>query len=159
MGFANFFFQTQLEGTRCKQPASETRHATPLNPTCACSPKSVITSFFHCIRKTESAYHSSGGCQPTATQRRRATTTTASFMFNPVTVARPVSVKPITSDPVSSQVKWSLHFSRRGWNKAAVSPVRGSVASVFGPLNSLQRRQQKQRLSNSVSPPRDSGIT
>ncbi len=38
----HFFFQMQLEGTRLKQPASETRHENPLNPTYACSPKSVV---------------------------------------------------------------------------------------------------------------------
>jgi hypothetical protein len=47
----------------------------------------------------------SGGCQPTLTQRRRASTMTALFMFNATTVARPTAVKLIRCVAEASQAK------------------------------------------------------
>ena len=49
--------------------------------------------------------HSSGGCQPILTQRRRASTITALFIFKAMTVARPMAVKPITCVPEAPQSK------------------------------------------------------
>lgn len=49
-----------------------------------------------------------GGCQPTATHRRRARTRNSLFSFRAEIVARPHPVMPTTSTPFSLQQKCSV---------------------------------------------------
>ena len=83
-------------------------------------------------RRTE--HHTSGGCQPALTHRRRARTIVRLFICNVATVARPQGVRPTICVLFSSQAKWSCQRCRKGWNRGVVSPVRGSMPVCRAPL-------------------------
>ena len=93
------------------------------------------------------------------TQRLRATMITELFMRRRTTVARPIAVIPSTLAPSGLQAKRSDHLCVRGLNRDAISPVKGSIASVEPPLNSLHERQAKQTFPKVVSPPLETGRT
>jgi enoyl-CoA hydratase/isomerase-like protein len=57
-----------------------------------------------------------------------------------------------------SSIKCSAHWCARGLNNDTVSPVTGSVATVWTCLYKFHERQHRARLSNVVRPPLASGI-
>lgn len=69
-------------------------------------------------------------------------------------MARPVGLTPTISVPSSFQPKCSLQICRRGLKRTAFSRVTRSIAVVCAPLNSLQRRQESQRLFSSHQTPK-----
>ena len=72
------------------------------------------------------------GNNPSSTRALRSLTASGSFICSTTTVALPMAVRPMRTDP--SQRKCWDHSCWQGWNSSTIFFVRGSMPLRLGPL-------------------------